>query len=65
MITVYPPLGATSGNPTVVTFAGTTALDAFGRLRVSEPYTLFDSQNRYAADSQFDTSTASGGALAR
>ena len=64
MITVYPPLGATPGNPTVVTFAGTTALDAFGRLRVSEPYTLFDSQNRYAADSQFDTSTASGGAFA-
>jgi hypothetical protein len=64
MITVYPPLGATPGNPTVVTFNGTTALDAFGRLRVSEPYTLFDSQNRYAADNQFDTSTASGGAFA-
>lgn len=40
--------------------AGTGA-DAFGRLRVSQPYTLFDSQNRYAADNQFDTSTATGG----
>jgi hypothetical protein len=38
-----------------------TALDAFGRQRVSQPYTLFDSQQRYAADNQFDTSTANGG----
>ena len=30
--------------------------DAFGRLRVSQPFTLFDSQNRYAADPAFDTS---------
>lgn len=36
-------------------------LDAFGRLRVSNPYTLFDSQNRYAIDPQYDTSTATGG----
>ena len=40
---------------------GGTNTDAFGRLRVSSPYSLFDSQNRYAADNQFDTSTASGG----
>jgi hypothetical protein len=38
-----------------------TNTDAFGRLRVSEPYTLFDSSNRYAADNQFDTSIVSGG----
>lgn len=38
-----------------------TALDAFGRQRVSQPYTLFDSQNRYAADNQFDTSTTGTG----
>jgi hypothetical protein len=30
-------------------------------LRVSQPYTLFDSSNRYAADNQFDTSTVTGG----
>ena len=30
-----------------------TNLDAFGRLRVSEPYTLFDSQNRYVDGQQF------------
>lgn len=40
---------------------GGTNTDAFGRLRASQPYTLFDSQNRYAADSQFDTGTVSGG----
>jgi hypothetical protein len=38
-----------------------TAADAFGRLRVSQPYTLFDSQNRYAADNQFDVSTTGTG----
>ena len=30
-----------------------TSLDAFGRLRVANPYTLFDSQNRYQKDPQF------------
>jgi hypothetical protein len=40
----------------LVTFGGTN-LDAFGRLRVSEPFTLFDSQNRYAEDDQFSSST--------
>jgi hypothetical protein len=38
-----------------------TALDAFGRQRVSQPYTMFDSQNRYAADNQFSTSTSGTG----
>jgi hypothetical protein len=47
-------------NPAYVAIGGTNT-DAFGRLRVSEPYTLFDSSNRYAADNQFDTSTVSGG----
>lgn len=59
-ITVYPPFGSPS-NPSSVTITGAN-LDAFGRLRASEPYTLFDSQNRYAIDPQFSTSTASGGA---
>jgi hypothetical protein len=38
-----------------------TYFDAFGRQRVSQPYTLFDSQNRYAADNQFDVSTTGTG----
>jgi hypothetical protein len=40
---------------------GGTNVDAFGRLQVSEPYTLFDSQNRYAADNQFDVATTGTG----
>jgi hypothetical protein len=39
-----------------------TALDAFGRQRVSQPYTLFDSQNRYTIDSQYDTALTGTGA---
>ena len=42
---------------------GGTNLDAFGRLRVSEPYTLFDSQNRYIDGEQFSSVTATGGTV--
>lgn len=52
-----------SGTTTVPVSIGGTNVDAFGRLRVSNPFTLFDSQNRYAADNQYDTSTATGGTL--
>ena len=50
----------TNGLPVPISFPS-TSLDAFGRLRVSEPYSLFDSQSRYAADNQFDTSTSGTG----
>ena len=50
-----------SNAPTPISFPD-NALDAFGRLVTSQPYTLFDSQNRYATDNQFSTSTATGGA---
>ena len=50
----------TTGSAVPVSIGGTN-VDAFGRLRVSAPYTIFDSQNRYAIDNQFDTSTATGG----
>jgi hypothetical protein len=50
----------TTGSAVPVSIGGTN-VDAFGRVRVSAPYTLFDSQNRYAIDNQFDTSTATGG----
>lgn len=39
----------------------TTSTDAFGRLRVSQPYTMFDSQHRYADNNLWATSTATGG----
>jgi len=54
-------VATTSG--TVPVSIGGTNVDAFGRLRTSAPYTLFDSQNRYAIDNQFDTSTATGGSI--
>lgn len=59
-ITYFPPLG--SGNSSVNVSIGGTNTDAFGRIRVSEPYTLFDSQNRYAADNQFNSATTGTGA---
>lgn len=40
-----------------------SALDAFGRARVSQAYTLFDSQNRYTKNGYFSESTASGGTV--
>ena len=51
---------ATTSGAVPVSIGGTN-VDAFGRVRTSAPYTLFDSQNRYAIDNQFDTSTATGG----
>lgn len=48
---------------TIPVSIGGTNVDAFGRLRVSEPYTLFDSQNRYQKDNQFAESTATGGTV--
>jgi hypothetical protein len=38
-----------------------TALDAFGRIRMSEPFTIFDSQNRYVKDPQFDEALTGSG----
>ena len=60
-ITSYPEIVhlASSGNTVSI---GGTNVDAFGRIRVSQPYTLFDSQNRYGIDGQFSTSTAGSGA---
>ena len=37
-----------------------TAGDAFGRLRTSAPYTLFNSDNRFQKDHQFDESLSAG-----
>lgn len=49
-ITSYPAL-VTLNEP--VSIGGTSA-DAFGRVRISPPVTLFDSQNRYAKSADFD-----------
>jgi hypothetical protein len=53
------------GNVTITgtsTFTlGTGSTDAFGRLRVSEPYTLYDSKLRYYDHAEFSSSTSTGG----
>ena len=56
-ISMFPPVGSSTATAQYTQFGGPT-VDAFGRLRVSEPYTLFDSSNRFAADPQFSGSTA-------
>ena len=51
-----------SGSPS--TTPPSVSNDAFGRLRVSEPFTLFDSSHRYGDNGLWSTSTASGGTSA-
>lgn len=48
-----------SGTPTVS--LGTDSQDAFGRLRVSNPTTLFDTQNRYYNHQLFASNVVGGG----
>lgn len=59
-ITSYPKYTYIAEGDGNVNFYG-TALDAFGRIRMSEPYTLFDSQNRYIKDPQFDEALTGSG----
>lgn len=49
---------------TIPVSIGGTNVDAFGRIRVSQPYTLFDSQNRYTVDEQYDTALTGTGTTA-
>ena len=42
-----------------VTLAATPQVDAFGRLRVGQPMTLFDSQQRFGLDKSFTSNVAS------
>ena len=47
-----------------ISLAGTgISSDAFGRLRVSNPFTLFDSSHRYQDNALWNSSTATGGAV--
>lgn len=58
---VYASGGGGNTNPTEIVFAPSTSQDSFGRLRVSEPFTLFDSSHRYADNNLWSTATATGG----
>jgi hypothetical protein len=51
----------TSTTPTAITFAPSIAQDAFGRLRVSTPLTLFDSSHRYRDNGLWNTLATLGG----
>jgi len=44
-----------------ISFANTPNIDAFGRLRVSSPFTLFDSSHRFSDNGLWSTGTATGG----
>ena len=46
-----------------VTLKPTPQLDSFNRLRVSNPHTVFDSQNRYKLNSKFFSNLISGGTV--
>jgi len=48
-------MASTSG--TIPVSIGGTNLDAFGRVRVSEPFTLFDSSHRYSDNNLWSTGT--------
>lgn len=61
-ITSYPELVRIAGSGNTVSIGGTN-VDAFGRIRVSQPYTLFDSHNRYSNDPSFTTSTSGSGSI--
>jgi hypothetical protein len=56
-ITHYPHLGQ-SANTAVNVAIGGTNVDAFGRLRISNPFTLFDSSHRYTDNGAFVSSTS-------
>lgn len=53
--------GSTGTGNTVIN--GNTGADAFGRTKVSEPFTLFDSQNRYVDGGQFASKTTGSAAV--
>ena len=61
-ITSYPEVVNIASGGNTVSIGGTNT-DAFGRIRVSQPYTLFDSQNRYTQDTQYDTAVTGTGSV--
>ena len=66
-LTVLNPVTAVQVLNPVTSFTTTTdpiQLDAFGRLRVSEPLTLFDSSHRYRDNNLWSSLTAVGGTYA-
>ena len=46
-----------------ISYSNSPNIDAFGRLRVSNPFTLFDSSHRFDDNGLWSTATATGGAV--
>lgn len=59
----YSQIGAAYAADVAVAFADSGSIDAFGRLRVSNPYTIFDSKQLYDTQPLFwdDAETSGGG----
>lgn len=58
----YPnDIGTDPALRTVTTLSDSAQLDAFGRLRVSQPTTLFDSQQEYGLDTRTTWDIAANG----
>ena len=53
-------VSSTGGSTNIAAFPSTST-DAFGRLRVSEPFTMFDSSFRYGDNQLWSTATATDG----
>ena len=53
-------VSSTGGSTNIAAFPSAST-DAFGRLRVSEPFTMFDSSFRYGDNQLWSTATATGG----
>ena len=51
-----------SSSNSAISYSNSPSIDAFGRLRVSTPFTLFDSSHRYSDNSLWATSTSTSGA---
>jgi hypothetical protein len=56
-----PWVVSSTGGSTNISSFPTTSTDAFGRLRVSEPFTMFDSSFRYGDNQLWSQATATGG----
>ena len=63
-VTVLNPVTAIQFSGTVTTTPNPTQIDAFNRLRVSNPLTLFDSSHRYRDNNLWSTLSANGGSVA-
>jgi hypothetical protein len=59
---VYRPLE--QGDMSMINSESQTNFDSFGRLRVSEPFTLFDSSHRFSDNALWNTLSGTGGAIA-